>query len=549
MSGTYRDVLRWGDPGREARLEPRQVAALEEMLGLKLDPSRRVRPGEEPLRLPPARPLPRDFMDRLAGIVGLENLALDGLSRAMHACGKFYGELVRLRQGQVPSPPQVVAYPRSQQEVEQVVRLCSDQGVPLIPFGGHSSVTRGLAAPRGGVSLDLTRHLNRVIRVSETNCSVTVQPGIYGPELEAALNATGPGYTLGHFPQSFEFSTVGGWVATRGAGQASTGYGKIEDMVLGLTMVTPAGVLQTKPYPAQAMGPDLDQLLVGSEGVLGVITEVTLKIRRHWPRNTRLASYVFKDFPRAVSAMRGIMQGRFGSPYIFRLSDPEETEAAFRLGGKQGSFSDRALRVLGYEPGQRCLMFLSVEGEADYCRLVARKAGRLARRHGALPLGAGPVRKWLAQRYASAYLREPLMDLGLRTDTLETAVSWDRLLDLWAAARAYVKARPHTICMVHLSHLYENGANLYFTFIAPMAGEGELEDFHQFHAGLVRTILDHGGSLSHHHGIGRLLGPWLEEEIGPAGLGLLRAIKRHLDPRGVMNPGGTLGLDQEDRGP
>lgn len=545
MSATFRDVLRWGDAKSEAHLEPHQIAALQRMLDLKLEPGRRVMPGDQPIELPPSPLLPVGFSQELSDIVGPENLAADDYSRASHACGKFYGELVELRGGRVPDPPQAVAYPRSQAEVERLVALCQAHGVPLIPFGGHSSVTRGLAAPQGGLSLDLTRHLNRVLEISPVDCSVTVQPGVYGPALEEALNRAG--YTLGHFPQSFEFSTVGGWVATRGAGQTSTGYGKIEDLVLGLTMVTPAGTIRTRPLPAEAMGPDLDRLLMGSEGAFGVLTEVTFKIRQHMPANTRLRSYIFKDFEPAVEAMRRIMQGRFGAPYLFRLSDPEETEAAFHLGGKSGGLSDRALTALGFQPGRRSLMMLSAEGDKAYARLVARNAGRIARGLSGLPLGPGPVRKWLAQRYSSAYLREPLMDLGLRTDTLETSVNWARLLPLWSAARAYVKSQPHTACLVHLSHIYENGANLYFTFIAPMApGGDEAAEFAEFHHGLVETIVENGGSLSHHHGIGRTLGPWLEKEIGATAMGLLRGVKSVLDPKGVMNPGGTLGLDGED---
>lgn len=541
MSAVYRDVLRWGDSRRKARLEPSQVAALESMLGLKLDPTRRVMPGDEPLDLPPAAPLPPGFLEDMADIVGAENLARDAYSRASHACGKFYGELIALRAGRVPNPPQAVAYPGSQPEVEAIVALCSARQVPLIPFGGHSSVTMGLAAPRGGVSLDMTRHLNRVIKISGIDASVRAQAGILGPALERALNRAG--FTLGHFPQSFEHSSLGGWLATRGAGQASTGYGKIEDMLLGMVMVTPAGVIRGKPLPAEATGPDMDRLLAGSEGTLGVITEATLRVRRHMPENTRLASYMFKDFGSAIEAMRRIMQGRFGRPYVFRLSDPEETQAAFLLEGKAGGIGDNILSRLGYAPGRRCLMILSSEGARAYSRQVKREAGRVARRQGALPLGPGPARRWLAQRFSSAYLREPLMDLGLRTDTLETSVNWERLEELWSAARAYVKSHEHTICMSHLSHLYENGASLYFTFIAPMDPRDEAARFGEFHAGLVRTILDQGGALSHHHGVGRILGPWLEEELGPTAMGLLRSLKRRLDPNGVMNPGGVLGLD------
>ncbi len=542
MKASFRDILRWGRAQEEARLSPAQVAALEELLGLSLDPDRPRHPGRQPLVLEPPPPLPPGFLERLERILGPHGLAQDELSRASHACGKFYGELVQLRRGRVPHPPQVVAYPHRQDQVEALVELCSGEGVPLIPFGGHTSVTRGVAAVRGGLCLDLGRHLNQVLALNRRNQSVTAQAGIMGPNLEAALNAAGPGYTLGHFPQSFQFSTLGGWLATRGAGQLSTGYGKIEDMVLGLTVVTPAGVITTRDHPAESTGPDLDRLFLGSEGTLGVITQATLKVRRHLPQNTRLAAYLFRDFPAAVEAVREMMQARRGRPYLLRLLDPEETEVAFRLGEKG---APQALAALGYPPGRRCLLLFSVEGEKGYCRRVRRGLGRLARGQRALPLGRGPVRHWLKQRYRSAYLREPLMDLGLRTDTLETAVGWDGLLELWSAARAYIKSRPHTLCLAHLSHAYENGANLYFTFISPMAQENELEDYQGFLRGLVETILDRGGALSHHHGVGRLLAPWMSREIGPAGVELLRGIKRHLDPRGVMNPGGTLGLDRE----
>jgi alkyldihydroxyacetonephosphate synthase len=384
--------------------------------------------------------------------------------------------------------------------------------------------------------------MNKIIKVNEVNSTVTVQPGIYGPALENYLNRCKTGYTCGHFPQSFEFSTVGGWVVTRGAGQASTGYGKIEDMVLSMRMVTPRGIVETRDYPAGAIGPDIDQVLMGSEGAFGVLTEVTMKVRKYRPRNTRHVSFLFKDFGSAVRAMREAMQGEFGKPHLFRISDPEETDAAFGMKGLNGSFTDRVLRMLGYEPVRRCLMFAAVEGDAGYAGLVAKKLSKTARANGALSLGASPTKKWLEQRYSSAYLRDPLMDLGIMTDTLETAVSWENLLPLWDAVRAYIKSRPRTVCMVHISHVYENGANLYFTFLSPMKKGNDIDDFVQYHKGIIDTVQAHGGSLSHHHGVGRLTAPWMRGELGTVGHGLIQAVKDYLDPRGIMNPGGILGL-------
>ncbi|MFN2313934.1 MAG: FAD-binding oxidoreductase, partial [Bacteroidales bacterium] len=382
--------------------------------------------------------------------------------------------------------------------------------------------------------------INKIIKINSVNKTVTVQPGIYGPALEEELNRHG--YTCGHFPQSFEYSTVGGWVSARGAGQASTGYGKIEDMVVALTAVTPAGVIETRDFPRMAQGWDLFRLFAGAEGTLGVITEVTLHIFNHAPQNTTRAAFIFRSFEQAVETMRIIMQSEYGRPHLFRISDPEETDIAFRTSGFDSSFSDKFLKRLGFKSGSRCLMFVTVEGEKDYARFVMGKIKKSARAGKGMYIGAGPVRKWLAQRYSSAYLRDPLMDLGIMSDTLETAVTWENLLKVWAAAHEYVRRRPEAFLMIHISHVYENGANLYFTFLTPMEKGNERKDFLQFHRGLVDIILENGGSISHHHGVGRVLAPWMEVHLGRNSMELMTAVKRHLDPNNIMNPGGMLGL-------
>ena len=541
---TFRSILKWGDPQHEQCLDPKVLAIIQEVFGLEeMDLQGRHLDGGEVVKLDHRCRLSTEQLNDLRGLVGSENVEVSDYSRAYHSFGKYYTDLLNLRLGKVPHPPDAVLYPRGTEEVEQLVQFCHEGGIPLIPFGGHSSVTRGVETPKGGISLDLTRHLNKVLEINEENASVTVQSGIYGPAFEAALNAHGEGYTGGHFPQSFEFSTVGGWVAARGAGQMSTGYGKIEDMVLALKVVTPRGTLETKAYPAAAQGWDLNEIILGSEGVLGVITEVTLKIRPHRPDQTAFASFLFRDFASAILAMREVMQAQIGRPHLFRLSDPEETQLAFSMKGFSDTWTDRYLHFRGYEAGQRTVMFVAVEGHSDYARGVAKRITAVARKYGALKTGAGPVRRWLKQRYSSAYLRDPLMDLGIMTDTLETAVTWEQLLPLWKGVRAYIKSRPQTTCMVHLSHVYENGANLYFTFLSPMEKGRELEDYREFHQGLVDAIVEFGGSLSHHHGVGRVMAPWMESQHGEVGMELMKAIKDHLDPKGIMNPGGMLGLD------
>jgi len=543
MGTTYRSILKWGDPEHEEILDSHTLEYISRTFGLsEKDLKDKYLPGDAEVKLKKKCRIAGPTLAALRKIAGTENVDTGDYARACHAYGKFYLDLVKLRLGRVDNPPDAVVFPRNEKDVEKIVKLCHDKKIPLVPYGGHSSVTRGLEAPKGGISLDLSRHMNRIIRISEENSTVTVQPGIYGPALESRLNSHGPGYTCGHFPQSFEYSTVGGWVVTRGAGQASTGYGKIEDMVLSLRVVTPRGLIVTKDYPACAMGPDIDQMIIGSEGTLGVVTEVTMKIRRFHPRNTVHLSFLFKDFESSIKAMREMIQGEFGRPHLFRISDPEETEVAFGMKGMNGTFTDRFLTLLGYRSMSRCLMFVAVEGDRDYAKLVAKKISRIARRNGAFPTGASPAKKWLEQRFSSSYMRDPLMDLGNMTDTLETAVSWKNLLPLWKAARSYIKARPDTVCMVHISHVYENGANLYFIFLSPIKKGKDVEDFEKFHRGIVQTIHANGGSLSHHHGIGRMLAPWMRDELGGTAHGLLQALKDYCDPRGVMNPGGTLGL-------
>jgi alkyldihydroxyacetonephosphate synthase len=537
---TYRQILKWGDKHEET-VDHLMLKLVMEKFGLAAaDLKEKYLPGTETVRLDKPSLLKSGQLEFLKSIVGEENILADDFSRAEYSCGKFYGELLDLRMGNVPDPPDAVVSPRSHDEVDRIISFCNEERIPVIPSGGQSSVTGALRAPEGGIALDLAKHLNRVIRINDINKTVTVEAGIMGPKLEEELNSHG--YSCGHFPQSFEYSTVGGWIAARGAGQASTGYGKIEDMVLALKVVTPAGVIETKEYPRTAQGWDIFRLFAGSEGTLGVITEATLSIHNYEPRNTASAAFIFKTFEQSVEAMRKIMQSEYGRPHLFRISDPDETDIAFRTSGFDGSIADRLLTSLGFRPGERCLMFVTVEGDSDYTRFVIGKIRRSTRRGKGMFIGRSPVRKWLDQRYSSAYMRDPLMDLGIMTDTLETAVTWENLMKVWSAAHDYVRKRPMAFMMIHISHVYENGANLYFTFLSPMQKGNEKKDFTVFHRGLVDTITDNGGSISHHHGIGRVLAPWMERQLGKTSMKVMEAVKRHFDPNNIMNPGGMLGL-------
>jgi alkyldihydroxyacetonephosphate synthase len=540
MDLTYRQILKWGDK-REHQVDPLMIKAIKEKFGLKdSDFEMKYLAGSQTVKLEKAPSLKLQQLDILRSIVGDENIRTDDFSRAKFSYGKFYGELLDLRLNLVPKPPDAVVSPKSHDDIVKIVEYCSQERIPIIPVGGQSSVTGALQAPLGGIAMDLTKHLNRIVRISTGNKTVTVQAGIYGPALEDELNKHG--FTCGHFPQSFEFSTVGGWIAAKGAGQASTGYGKIDDMVLALKAVTPAGTIETKEYPKTAQGWDIFRLFIGSEGILGIITEATLNIHNYKPQNTGCASFIFKSFEQAVAAMQKIIQSEYGKPHLFRISDPDETDIAFKTKGFDNSFFDKLLKKLGFLPGKRSLMFVAIEGNKDYTKFVLNNIKRTAKKGKAMYIGKTPVKEWLDQRYSSAYMRDPLMDLGIMSDTLETAVTWENILKVWSAAHAFVNLRPKTVLMIHISHVYESGANLYFTFLSPMEKGNEKNDFEAFHKGLVDTIQENGGSLSHHHGVGRVLAPWMEAHLGKTSMAVFAAVKKHFDPNNIMNPGGTLGL-------
>ncbi|MBN2038441.1 MAG: FAD-binding oxidoreductase [Spirochaetes bacterium] len=540
---TYRDIFRWGDPAHDEVLDTHIIKLLKEYLNLgEQDISEKYLTGSDPVQLKKKCRLSASFLNSLIKIAGEKNVAIEDTERASHAYGKSCHDILRLKLGIINNPPDAVVYPRNENDIVKILQLCRKNKTAVTPFGGHSSVTGGVETPRGGISLDLTRHMNKVIEVNETNSSATIQPGIYGPALEKDLNEYGKGYTCGHFPQSFEYSTLGGWIAARSAGQASTGYGKIEDIVLSLRMVTPSGIIQTKAFPRAAMGPDLNQILIGSEGTYGIITEACIKIRKNMPENTRMISFLFKDFESGLKTMKEVMQGRFGFPFVFRLTDPEETDISFKLKGMNNTLADRFLKMLGYKSPGRCLFLATVEGDKSYVNSIVKNIKKTAAKNRSLGLGAGPVRKWFKQRYSSAYLRDPLMDIGLITDTLETAVTWENLPALWYAVREYIKKRPDSICMSHISHAYENGANLYFTFISPVKKGKEINDYKKFQKGIIDTIVKNKGSISHHHGIGKDFAPWMENLIEPPGMGIMRSVKEYLDPGDILNPGGTLGL-------
>jgi alkyldihydroxyacetonephosphate synthase len=529
----------WGEDGHEVALPESATALLASELGVDLAAHRPpVDLGQ--VRLPEVR-LPAALRNRLAELLGTVNVRDDREGRVTHALGRSYADLVRLRSGDASSAPDLVVYPESAEQVAALLSACADARVAVIPFGGGTSVVGGVEPVAdgfaGAVSLDLGR-LDRVLGIDGVSLTARLEAGLFGPELERRLAAEG--LTLGHYPQSFEHSTVGGWVATRSAGQASTGYGRIDELVEGLRFIAPAGEIDAREQPASAAGPDLRELLVGSEGVLGVICEATLRVRP-LPELRRYEGWSFKSFMEGCEALR-VLEQAGASPDVARVSDEEETRLAMAL-ASPGSWTERVLRryllMARHEGG--CLAIVGFEGGEEDVERRRLQASSLLRAGGGLALGRKPGAAWLQGRYAAPYLRDELLERGVLVETLETAIHWSKVQALYKAVREALQTTlgERALVLCHVSHVYRSGASLYFTFLAPQA-EDALGQWRTAKRTASEAIVAGGGTITHHHAVGRDHLPWMRAEVGELGLELLRAAKSRLDPAGVMNPGKLL---------
>jgi len=533
--------MRWWGWGKDSRA-PKLPPAAEEIVRSELGAGVGAERVElEEVRLPDSA-LPGQARERISAAVGADNVSEDREARVTHAAGKGYADLVRVRAGDASGAPDAVVWPGTREEVGAVLRACAGDNVAVVPFGGGTSVVGGVEPLRDGhravVSLDLAR-LDRLVSVDRSSLTATLEAGLFGPHLEQLLAEEG--LTLGHFPQSFEFSTVGGWVATRSAGQASTGYGRIDELVEGVSCVAPAGDVEAGAQPASAAGPCLRELLVGSEGVLGVISSVTVRVRPA-PAARRYEAWSFRSFHEGVEAFR-VMEQAGASPDVARLSDEEETRLNLAL-SSSGSTTERLgrayLRFRGHEGG--CLAITGYEGEEEDVATRRGRAAGLLRAGGGLYLGQRPGRAWLRGRYLGPYIRDELLDRGVMVETLETAASWSGLDRLYRAVgdalRVSLTERgTPPLVMCHVSHLYSSGASLYYSFFARQQRGDELEQWRAAKKAASDAIIATGGTITHHHAIGRDHLPWMRAEVGEMGIELLRAAKERLDPAGIMNPG------------
>jgi alkyldihydroxyacetonephosphate synthase len=528
----------WGDPGNTPQLDGEALATLRERVG-ELQPSPRAASIEE-VALPAAEPLPPAVVEA----AGAENVFTSAEDRVRHSTGRGYVDLARLRSGRLEAAPDAVVLVSEGDRLAAILDSCAGAGVAVVPFGGGTSVVGGLEPLRGAherlISLDLGGL--RGVEVDGRSLTATLGAGLRGPEAEEALS--GHGLVLGHFPQSFEYATIGGFAATRSAGQASSGYGRFDALVSSVALVTPAGSMRTLETPHTAAGPALRELVVGSEGVLGVIPEVTVRVRPA-PSARRYEAWIAEDFEAGAEIVRALAQGP-GLPDVIRVSDEEETEVSLTLSGPRGAAAalfDRYLGLRGRRGGS--LMIVGHEGDAE---AVARRRAltvRSLRAGGAVYLGQAAGRSWEHGRFQGPYLRDTLMDMGAMVETLETSHTWTRLQDLYEAVGAAIRgalAAQGTPGLVfcHLSHSYADGASLYFTFIARARTGEEVEQWEVVKRAACEAIVAAGGTITHHHAVGRDHAPYMEAEVGTTGVEALRALKERLDPAGIMNPGKLL---------
>ncbi len=530
----------WGDDATSMELSEGARTMMAELLG----PGR---PGQDAQRAGMLAKIPPSRLSAKHALI-----QTDADTRFAMALGESFADWIRKRFGAMPPAPDGVAFPESTEQVRELLALAHSNNWMVIPFAGGTSVSGHLDCPvseRPILSINLGR-MNRLLHLDKLSQLATFGAGTPGPQVEAQLRAHG--YTLGHFPQSFEYSTVGGWVVTRSSGQQSLRYGRIEQLFAGGHMETPVGTLTIPTLPAASAGPDLRELVMGSEGRFGVLTEVTVRVTA-LPEHESFHAIFLPDWDAAEAAVRTLIQRRLPLS-MMRLSNAIETQTSLTLAGHATliGWLERYLALRGCGEG-KCLLMLGVTGERRSARHALKEARRTLSSHGAVYIGTAMGAKWAGNRFKGPYLRNTLWDQGYCADTIETAVDWPNVKKLMlameqAARDVFAPYGERVHAFTHLSHLYPQGSSVYSQFVWATAAGGFAPNFERWQklkAGVAATIAAHGGTVSHQHGVGRDHAAHLKDEKGPLGMATLAQLCRHFDPKKIMNPGKLL----QDEGP
>jgi len=525
----------WGDESVRAQLGDGALAFLREQVGATVPTcdaplaAALTQVQTQPSRLPP-HPL----------------VSTDAEQRLRHSFGQSLGDWLRLRFGKVGPVCDGVAFPESTEDVRTLLDWAASVGAVVLPCGGATSVVGHLRPPEQGrpVLVLAMQRLRRLIALDPVAQLARFEAGVQGPDLEAQLRAEG--FTLGHFPQSFEYSTLGGWVVTRSSGQQSARYGRIEALFAGGVIETPSGRLQIPTCPASAAGPDLREWVLGSEGRLGVLTEASVRVSR-LPERERFVGVFLPGWAEGVAAVRALSQARLGLSML-RLANPTETLTTLRLAGHEGAIAwlERLLRWRGCGDG-KVLLMLGLTGSAAQVRAMQRQAGAILRQHSGVATGSVLGSKWQANRFRGVYLRNALWDAGYAVDTMETAVDWPRVTPMMQAIEAAGRQalqqhgeRCHAY--THLSHVYPQGSSVYSTFVFRIGPDFDTSwaRWVALKQAVSEAIVGLGGTISHQHGVGKDHAPFLADEKGERGMQALQAMLRHFDPHGLMASGNLV---------
>jgi alkyldihydroxyacetonephosphate synthase len=502
------------------------------------------------------------FVKSLSDVVGVLNVTTDKMERVVHAYGKSLRDLVRIRANQVERTPDVVVYPDNEEEIQKIVDLAVAANAVIIPFGGGSNIGGSLeplrTEKRVVISLDMGR-MNQVVEIDADAGLARIEAGAQGPDLEEQLAAKG--WTIGHFPDSFTHSTLGGWIATRSSGMQSDKYGDIADITRGLRLVRPGGIVVIRPIPSASNGPSVREMILGSEGRLGIVTEAWVQVHRI-PEKRDVYAYFFPNFETGLKAMQEISESD-AAPSITRISDNMETRFSLATSKEShgitkfvsGTVLPAIFRSKSWNLDDICLSFIGYEGSERHAKLQKKLVDKIVKKYNGMGVGKGPGILYDQKKFDTPYIRDFLLDRGAAGDVSESAAPWSKLQRLHdgvvkAAYDSFDKIGAKGVIISHLSHSYHSGACLYFTFGFKF-GKDPLGDYDIVKSAIQQAFIDEGGSISHHHGVGLEHAPWLEDDISASGIAVLEGLFDSADPKGNFNPGKVIaapGLDQGNSG-
>ncbi|SHJ10034.1 alkyldihydroxyacetonephosphate synthase [Tessaracoccus bendigoensis DSM 12906] len=539
----------WGEEGKAYRHEdkPKFAPFVKKMVGVDITlPVKPIRPFSS-LEVP-ASQLSDELRGKLNTVVGGKYVQTDDETRVVHAYGKGVRDLIRVRNGKLGRVPDVVVYPGTQREVELLLAAALEADAVVIPFGGGSNIVASLEAEPGEtrqvVSVNMGR-LNKLLEIDEESGLAHIEAGVLGPDMEDQLNARG--WTMGHHPDSFVWSTLGGWIATRSSGMQSDKYGDIADICRGLTMVMPGQVLTLRPLPSSSSGPSVREMVLGSEGRLGIITSAWVNVHR-LPEVRELQAYFFPTYEAGLKACEEIVTSD-ATVMMARVSDPLETQYIMANGKKSGrvsSLANKAIQKLmlqkGWDLEKIALSFVGFEGSANHVRYEKGLVAKVVKNNGGLGVGKGPGTLYDQKKYDTPYIRDFMLDRGLICDVSDTSTPWayaaeihTLILDRFAKAMDDLGVRGLVFC--HLSHSYHSGACQYFTFAIADDSDNQEATYDVAKRVIQQSFVDFHGTVSHHHGVGEEHSPWMEEDISPAGVYIQRKLFEGIDPGNNLNPG------------